>query len=46
MATFDEFFCTAVVAEGRPQGFGPHGYQRRLARDGLPAVVRAPTGTG
>jgi CRISPR-associated endonuclease/helicase Cas3 len=27
-------------------GHTPHGYQARLARDGLPDVVRAPTGTG
>src|SRR5262245_8745014 len=39
MVSFDEFFRRAT-------GFGPHGYQARLARDGLPAVVRAPTGTG
>ena len=41
MDTFDEFFRKAT-------GFaeGPHGYQRRLALDGLPDVVKAPTGTG
>ncbi|HET8682385.1 MAG TPA: CRISPR-associated helicase Cas3', partial [Micromonosporaceae bacterium] len=27
-------------------GKRPYGYQARLARDGLPAVVQAPTGTG
>ncbi len=39
MQDFDFFFQAAT-------GHTPHGYQRRLARDGLPAVVRAPTGTG
>jgi len=27
-------------------GHRPHGYQTRIARDGLPAVVQAPTGAG
>jgi CRISPR-associated endonuclease/helicase Cas3 len=27
-------------------GHAPHGYQARIARDGLPDVVAAPTGTG
>jgi CRISPR-associated endonuclease/helicase Cas3 len=36
---FEEFFDRAT-------GFRPHGYQARIARNGLPAVVRAPTGTG
>jgi CRISPR-associated endonuclease/helicase Cas3 len=44
--TFDEFFQAATVTETRPEGCGPHGYQRRIARDGLPDVVQAPTGTG
>ena len=39
MRAFDEFFRTAT-------GHVPHGYQARIARDGLPAVVKAPTGTG
>jgi len=39
MPSFEEFFQRAT---GRP----PYGYQMRLARDGLPSVVRAPTGTG
>lgn len=39
MATFDDFFGTAT-------GYGPHGYQTRIARDGLPSVVEAATGTG
>jgi CRISPR-associated endonuclease/helicase Cas3 len=36
---FDEFFRRAT-------GCGPYGYQARVARDGLPDVVQAPTGTG
>ena len=39
MATFDDFFLMAT-------GQKPHGYQARIARDGLPDVVQAPTGTG
>jgi CRISPR-associated endonuclease/helicase Cas3 len=39
LRTFSEFFETAT-------SHTPHGYQARLARDGLPDVVRAPTGTG
>jgi CRISPR-associated endonuclease/helicase Cas3 len=40
MQTFDEMFRTATG------GYKPHGYQARIARDGLPDVVSAPTGTG
>jgi CRISPR-associated endonuclease/helicase Cas3 len=36
---FSEFFRTAT-------GHPPYGYQERLARDGLRAVVQAPTGAG
>jgi len=36
---FDRFFGTAT-------GRQPYGYQRRLALNGLPAVVQAPTGAG
>jgi CRISPR-associated endonuclease/helicase Cas3 len=43
---FDEFFRAATATAGRPEGFDPHGYQWRLAQDGLAEVVRAPTGTG
>lgn len=39
MEDFAGFFRAAT-------GFDPHGYQGRLARDGLPDVVAAPTGTG
>lgn len=39
MQTFEEMFRTAT-------GHPPHGYQARIARDGLPDVVEAPTGTG
>jgi CRISPR-associated endonuclease/helicase Cas3 len=39
MTTFAEFFRAAT-------GCSPYGYQARIARDGLPDVVRAPTGTG
>jgi CRISPR-associated endonuclease/helicase Cas3 len=37
--TFNELFRTAT-------GQAPYGYQARIAQDGLPAVVQAPTGTG
>ena len=39
MKPFDEFFSAAT-------GYAPYGYQERLARDGLPPVVQAPTGCG
>lgn len=39
MPSFAEFFEQAT---GQP----PYGYQARLARDGLPVVLRAPTGAG
>ncbi|MBO0802479.1 MAG: CRISPR-associated helicase Cas3' [Nocardiopsaceae bacterium] len=39
MTTFAELFLAAT-------GYDPHGYQSRIASDGLPDVVRAPTGTG
>ncbi|MDT5024775.1 MAG: CRISPR-associated endonuclease/helicase Cas3 [Micromonosporaceae bacterium] len=39
MPTFDEFFFRAT-------GHPPYGFQQRLASDGLPPVVQAPTGTG
>ena len=39
MQTFVELFRAAT-------GQAPHGYQARIAQDGLPDVVRAPTGTG
>jgi CRISPR-associated endonuclease/helicase Cas3 len=39
MQTFDEFFRSAT-------GCAPHSYQARIARDGLPTVLEAPTGTG
>jgi CRISPR-associated endonuclease/helicase Cas3 len=44
--SFSDFFRSAVATATRPDGFEPHGYQRRIALDGLPSVVRAPTGTG
>lgn len=46
MQSFDEFFSMATATDKRPRGSVPHGYQARIARDGLPSVVRAPTGTG
>jgi CRISPR-associated endonuclease/helicase Cas3 len=46
MGEFNEFFRKAVAAEAAPDGYEPHGYQARIARDGLPSVVEAPTGTG
>lgn len=39
MTEFEEFFERAA-------GWPPYGYQVRLARQGLPAVVQAPTGSG
>ncbi|MGH3218437.1 MAG: type I-G CRISPR-associated helicase/endonuclease Cas3g [Streptosporangiaceae bacterium] len=39
MQAFDELFRAAT-------GQTPHGYQVRIARNGLPDVVQAPTGTG
>jgi CRISPR-associated endonuclease/helicase Cas3 len=45
MTAFAEFFQEATASETRP-GFEPHGYQARIAQDGLPDVVEAPTGTG
>lgn len=39
LQSFDEFFRQATDQS-------PYGYQGRLARDGLPAVVQAPTGSG
>ncbi len=46
MDTFDDFFRAATATETRPDGYEPHAYQQRIAQDGLPGVVRAPTGTG
>ncbi len=46
MDTFREFFRKAAATAARPDGYEPHGYQERIALEGLPAVVRAPTGTG
>lgn len=39
MQAFEEFFRKAT-------GNRPYGYQTRVARDGLPDVIKAPTGTG
>jgi CRISPR-associated endonuclease/helicase Cas3 len=39
MRDFEAFFQAAT-------GHEPHGYQARIARDGLPEAIRAPTGTG
>jgi CRISPR-associated endonuclease/helicase Cas3 len=39
MQNFDELFAAAT-------GHAPPGYQARIARDGLPDVVRTPAGTG
>jgi CRISPR-associated endonuclease/helicase Cas3 len=39
MGSFEEFFR-------RASGHSPYGYQLRLARNGLPPVVQAPTGCG
>jgi len=39
MQGFEDFFEKAT-------GYRPHGYQARIARDGMPDVLKAPTGTG
>jgi len=39
MAAFETFFQVAT-------GHRPYGYQARIARDGLPSLLMAPTGTG
>lgn len=44
--SFDEFFRKATATAEAADGYSPYGYQARLAADGLPAVVRAPTGCG
>src|SRR5215471_8842486 len=36
----------ATSTARRPEGSDPYGYQARIAQNGLPDVVRAPTGTG
>jgi len=46
MEAFEEFFRRATATSDQPEGYPPHGYQARLARDGLPAVIQAPTGAG
>jgi CRISPR-associated endonuclease/helicase Cas3 len=46
MGEFSEVFRKAVATEAAPDGYEPYGYQARIARDGLPSVVAAPTGTG
>ena len=46
MDTFSNFFRKASATVAEPDGYAPHGYQARIARDGLPSVVEAPTGTG
>ena len=46
MDAFTEFFRHASTTEAAPDGYEPYGYQARIARDGLPSVVEAPTGTG
>jgi CRISPR-associated endonuclease/helicase Cas3 len=44
--TFEEFFIRATARPPDRPGVPPYGYQARLARDGLPAVLQAPTGSG
>jgi CRISPR-associated endonuclease/helicase Cas3 len=46
MDAFAEFFREASSSQAEPDGHEPYGYQARMARDGLPPVVEAPTGTG
>lgn len=44
--TFDELVRLATRSPDAPDGFQPYDYQRRMAEDGLPALLRAPTGSG
>ncbi|HEV2536754.1 MAG TPA: DEAD/DEAH box helicase, partial [Streptosporangiaceae bacterium] len=46
MNAFAEFFREAGATGAEPDGHEPYGYQARMAREGLPPVVEAPTGTG
>jgi CRISPR-associated endonuclease/helicase Cas3 len=46
MDAFAEFFRKASATQAEPDGREPYGYQARMARDGLPPAVEAPTGTG
>ena len=43
MDGFSSFFSKACATEAEPDGYEPHGYQARIARDGLPSGVEAPT---
>lgn len=44
--TFDHLVRSATRSPAAPNGFEPYDYQRRMAEDGLPALLRAPTGSG
>lgn len=46
VGTFDELVRSATRSPAIPDGFEPYDYQRRMAEDGLPALLRAPTGSG
>lgn len=44
--TFDHLVRSATRSPAAPRGFEPYDYQRRVAEEGLPALLRAPTGAG
>src|SRR5690349_13436621 len=44
--SFDDFVRRATHAELTGGGAGPYPYQQRLADEGLPGLLRVPTGAG
>ena len=45
-SNFTECFRRATRSEGAPDGCDPYRYQVRLAEEGFPDALRAPTGSG